>query len=309
MESDKVCKFKTSNENNISKFSILNNITDNNIFKKIINQLTEDRILELFQKNKNLQNKKWLKIIDYRNFFRRYGTYNIEITFNFYEKKGYFNHNIEDIISMLNKKYCLLECNVPIEDPFDKETQRYIVCYEEKKNDIDMTFKVSFKSLIPEAIERKNRNGLKQYKLTDLQFILSYLKNTNPSAKIGIKVDFYGKKPIYCKKMFEGFSNCVKIDLSNFNTSNVTNMSYMFSECSSLKKLDLSKFNTQNVKDISFMFKNCYSLKKLNIFNFNTKNVNSISCIFTNCKSLKKLNITYNEKNIGNLIEIINKLN
>ena len=268
MESDKVCKFKTSNENNISKFSILNNIKDNNIFKKIINQLTEDRIFELFQKNKNLQNKKVVKIIDYKNFFRRYRTYNVEITFNFYEKKAYFNHNMEYIISMLNKKYCLLECNVPIEDTFDKETQRYIVCYEEKKNDIDMTIKVSFKSLIPEAIERKNRTGLKQYKLTDLQFILSYLKNTNPSAKIGIKVDFYGKKPIYCKKMFEGFSNCVKIDLSEFNTSKVTDMSYMFKECSSLEELNLKNFNTNNVTNLHSMFENCSLLTGLDPSSF-----------------------------------------
>ena len=36
--------------------------------------------------------------------------------------------------------------------------------------------------------------------------------------------------------MFRGCNSLIAIDLSNFNTQNVTNMSYMFSDCNSLKK-------------------------------------------------------------------------
>ena len=46
------------------------------------------------------------------------------------------------------------------------------------------------------------------------------------------------------------FLNCSSLDelnLSNFNTNNVTYMSYMFYNCSSLKELNLSGFNTNNV--------------------------------------------------------------
>ena len=42
-------------------------------------------------------------------------------------------------------------------------------------------------------------------------------------------------------------------------------MSSMFEECSSLKELNISNFNTNNVTDMSDMFKGC----KLNISNFN----------------------------------------
>ena len=42
-------------------------------------------------------------------------------------------------------------------------------------------------------------------------------------------------------------------------------MSSMFEECSSLKELNISNFNTNNVTDMSDMFKEC----KLNISNFN----------------------------------------
>ena len=51
------------------------------------------------------------------------------------------------------------------------------------------------------------------------------------------------------------------IDLTNFNTNNVTDMSEMFSFCKSLTPIDLSNFNTNNVTDMYKMFlnipKNC----------------------------------------------------
>ena len=49
-------------------------------------------------------------------------------------------------------------------------------------------------------------------------------------------------------------------NVSNFNTANVTNMSYMFAACSSLTMLDLTNFNTEKVTDMRGMFKDCSSL-------------------------------------------------
>ena len=66
-------------------------------------------------------------------------------------------------------------------------------------------------------------------------------------------------------KMFYGCSSLTNIDLSNFNTNNVTDMSWMFSECSSLTNIDLSNFNTNNVTDMSGMFSGCNKLTKNNI--------------------------------------------
>ena len=57
--------------------------------------------------------------------------------------------------------------------------------------------------------------------------------------------------------MFYNCSSLKELDLSNFNTNNVINMSYMFFDCSSLKELNLSNFNTNNVINISGMFGGC----------------------------------------------------
>ena len=45
-------------------------------------------------------------------------------------------------------------------------------------------------------------------------------------------------------RMFSGCSTLKELNLNNFNTNNVTDMSYMFSKCSDELKLKLkSKFN------------------------------------------------------------------
>ena len=50
-------------------------------------------------------------------------------------------------------------------------------------------------------------------------------------------------------------------------------MVYLFSRCSSLKELNIVNFNTNNVTDMSDIFSRCSSLKELNVNNFNTNKV------------------------------------
>ena len=65
--------------------------------------------------------------------------------------------------------------------------------------------------------------------------------------------------------MLNNCSSLESIDLSSFNTNNVTDMSLMFCDCESLKSIDLSSFNTNKVTDLSYMFDNCESLKIENL--------------------------------------------
>ena len=59
-----------------------------------------------------------------------------------------------------------------------------------------------------------------------------------------------------------------EIDLSKWNTNNITDMSYLFSGCSSLSSLpDLSNWNTNSITDMSYLFYLCFSLP-LPFFNF-----------------------------------------
>ena len=50
-------------------------------------------------------------------------------------------------------------------------------------------------------------------------------------------------------------------------------MDHMFSECKKLKKINLSNFNTSNVKSMSNMFTNCENLISIDLSNFDTSKV------------------------------------
>ena len=84
-----------------------------------------------------------------------------------------------------------------------------------------------------------------------------------------------------CSYMFYNCQNIISINISNFNTSNVTDMQKMFFNCSNLTTLsDISKWNTDNVNNINWMFFNCSKLSDLpDISNWNTNNVNDMTFI------------------------------
>lgn len=83
--------------------------------------------------------------------------------------------------------------------------------------------------------------------------------------------------------MFAYSSNLKTVPL--LNTSNVTNMGGMFNSCDSLE--NIPKFDTGNVTVMSSMFYNCDSLTT--IPELDTKNVTNMSYIFYNCKGLTEL--------------------
>ena len=47
-------------------------------------------------------------------------------------------------------------------------------------------------------------------------------------------------------------------------------MGYMFSGCSQLSSLNLSNFDTSKVTDMGYMFSGCWQLSSLNLSSFNT---------------------------------------
>ena len=85
----------------------------------------------------------------------------------------------------------------------------------------------------------------------------------------------------------------------NFNTSNVTGMASMFSKCNKLTKLDLSMFDTSNVVGMNTMFWQCSSLKILDLSNFDTSKLENTAHMFSGCSSLTTLNLSgFNTSNV-----------
>lgn len=64
-----------------------------------------------------------------------------------------------------------------------------------------------------------------------------------------------------CHRMFHGCKALTQLNLSNFNTSQITDMSSMFAGCEKLTELDLSNFDTHKVTNMSGMFDYCKKVK------------------------------------------------
>jgi len=80
--------------------------------------------------------------------------------------------------------------------------------------------------------------------------------------------------------MFSDMSNLTNLNLSNFDTSKVTDMSGMFSGMSNLTTIDLSNFNTSQVTAMNHMFYDMSNLITLNLSNFDTSKVTNLSFMF-----------------------------
>ena len=89
-----------------------------------------------------------------------------------------------------------------------------------------------------------------------------------------------------------GNGSLTSTDLTNCYTKNITDMSQLFSGCKSLISLDLSNFDTKYVTDMSKMFFECKSLISLDLSNFYTKYVTDMSEMFRGCKSLISLDLS-----------------
>ena len=95
--------------------------------------------------------------------------------------------------------------------------------------------------------------------------------------------------------MSNTFSHCellTSIDVSKWNTSKVTNMEGMFVDCNLLASVDVSKWNTSKVTDMASMFSICGALRSIDVSKWNTSNVTDISGMFFSCGSLHSVDIT-----------------
>ena len=76
--------------------------------------------------------------------------------------------------------------------------------------------------------------------------------------------------------MFYGCVSLTSLNLSHFDTSNVTDMRGMFRNCSSLTSIDLSGWNISKVANMNFMFMGCNNLKTIKMVGCSEETINKI---------------------------------
>ena len=126
-------------------------------------------------------------------------------------------------------------------------------------------------------------NGVKT---NQLGFVVNNLINEENNITLRWNYSFN-----FCGMMFFNRYNITKIDLSNFDSSNCTNIICMFCHCISLESINLNNFNTSLVTNMNSLFYNCSSLLSLNLNNFDTTLVTNIYKMFYNCRTLRYLDL------------------
>ncbi|EOL49345.1 BspA family leucine-rich repeat surface protein [Enterococcus caccae] len=107
--------------------------------------------------------------------------------------------------------------------------------------------------------------------------------------------------------MFASASNLTTIDVSSWDTSNVTNMFAMFRDASSLTTLDVSKWNTSKVSRMADMFRGAGSLIALETGNWDISNITDMSYMFEYAKSLTTLDVSkWDTSNVKNMFHTFN---
>ena len=108
-----------------------------------------------------------------------------------------------------------------------------------------------------------------------------------------------GIRPISTSRWFQYFTNCNGFTLYNLDTSNVTDMSYMFYYCSSLTAYDIAFLDVSKVEDAYAMFAGCGSLRYLYCATTTAWDIPSSNLMFENCASIVGSNGTvYDPENI-----------
>ncbi|EMF0263384.1 DUF285 domain-containing protein [Enterococcus hirae] len=92
--------------------------------------------------------------------------------------------------------------------------------------------------------------------------------------------------------MFFGMSSVTSLDVSSFDTSKVTVMSYMFLGMKNITNLDVNGWNTSNVTSMYGMFSGMSSVTSLDVSGFDTSNVTDMANMFRGMSSVTSLDVS-----------------
>ena len=146
-----------------------------------------------------------------------------------------------------------------------------------KYADGTLTFQYGYKKTIDGS------NG--EYELNTGNKEPGWLGKNSSITKVVFDESFKNARPTTGYKWFCDYWKLTEIEnISYLNTSEMTDMGYMFTGCSSLQSLDLSNFNTVKVTDMRKMFYTCSKLQSIIISkDFTTKSVKYTTAMFSDC--------------------------
>lgn len=136
-------------------------------------------------------------------------------------------------------------------------------------------------------------------KPTVSSFPIRYMQKTYPNdyetmtSVPQATIDYLNSiRPDRIVSLLDGCKALTTIDLTNLDTSEVTNMRYVFYQCNALTSLDLSTWDTSKVTFMENLFYYCTNLRVLDLTGWDTSSVvasDAMEMMFTKCDNLQYL--------------------
>ena len=96
----------------------------------------------------------------------------------------------------------------------------------------------------------------------------------------------------FAKSMFYGNEKLTELAVEDWDMSEVTDASYMFSFCKKLGDIDFSKWDVSKVQKFNNMFKHAQAMTTLDLSSWDTSSADDMNHMFANCGKLKYLDIS-----------------
>ena len=162
-------------------------------------------------------------------------------------------------------------------------------------------------------IKKINLTGFDTSNAEDMSYMFGcYAYNPSLSIDPIDLSNFNTSKVTNMQGMFKG-SYLPSIDIRHFDTSNVTDMSYMFAELRKVTSLDLSGLDVRKVSNIQYIFSSTqYQLTSLSLAGWDLRSITDMYGLFTNMTNLTHLDLhnfkTTNVTNMAGMFGYIKKL-
>ena len=102
--------------------------------------------------------------------------------------------------------------------------------------------------------------------------------------------------------MFAGSTALTSIDMTNWDSSNVTSFVSTFANCMSLEHLDVSTLDTSSAQTMQSMFRYCNKLTTLDVSNFDVSSVYDMSYMFSYLFRIKNFDLSnWNTQSVTNM--------
>ena len=129
-------------------------------------------------------------------------------------------------------------------------------------------------------------NKIKVESKDQLQSIIQERYNNNNSFLDLTDIDISELDNL--SSIFGILNNVEVVDISGWDTSNVTTMAYIFSHCIKLKKIiGIENLDVSKLEKTNFMFSGCENLVELDLTNWNPVSLQNARQMFYNCSNLK----------------------